>query len=124
MRTELIRRLVAIALAAGAATAAWGQGAASQVPMLDPWVPPEVREKATVQGSPTSGEALRVEVERKLRARFEAAAGRGGTLSREQARSAGLGAIARDFEAIDQRQSGRIGFEDYKAFLRSRGAAL
>ena len=103
---------------------AWAQKAAAEVPLLDPWVPPAVREKAVSPGVPTEGAALRAQVEAKLRARFEAVAGRAGTLSREQAAGAGLGAIARDFDAIDRRGAGRVSFEDYKQFLRSRGAQL
>ena len=89
--------------------------------MLDPWVPPAVRERA-VMTAPLEGAALRAEVERKLRLRFEAAAGPSGRMTREQARAAGLGAIARDFEAIDRRGSGRIGFDDYRSYLQARRA--
>ena len=114
MRTE---RAFAAAILAFASTLAIGQGTASDVPMLDPWVPPAVRERAAVT-APLEGAALRAEVERKLRQRFEAAAGPSGRMTREQARAAGLGAIARDFEAIDARGAGHIRFEDYKRFLR------
>ena len=38
--------------------------------------------------------------------------------------SSRLGAIARDFEAIDKRGAGRVSFEDYKQYLRTRGAAF
>ena len=96
---------------------AWAQKAGSEVPMLDPWVPPAVREKALPQVAPAEGAALRAQVEAKLKARFDAVAGKGGTLTREQAAAAGLGAIARDFAAIDRRGAGRVTFEDYKAFL-------
>jgi hypothetical protein len=118
------RWIAAIALAATLPVSAWAQKAAAEVPLLDPWVPPSVREKAVVQAAPAEGAALRAQVEAKLRASFDAVAGRSGSLTREQAAGAGLGAVARDFDAIDKRGSGRVSFEDYKRYLRSRGAAL
>jgi hypothetical protein len=96
--------------------------AAAEVPMLDPWVPPSVREKAAagVQPAATEGDALREQVRAKLRRRFDAAAGPAGTLTREQARSAGLGAIADQFDAIDGARRGAIRFQDYERFLELR----
>ena len=89
--------------------------------MRDPWVPPAVREKSTLKLAPqTEGAALDAQVEAKLRARFAAAAKEGGTLSREQARAAGLGAIAENFEAIDRQGRGVVTFEDYRRYLRER----
>ena len=122
MRIE--RGIAAVAIAAMLPLGAWAQKAASEVPMLDPWVPPALLEKAAPQGAPAQGAALRAQVEAKLRARFEAVAGKSGTLTREQAAGSGLGAIARDFEAIDKRGAGRVSFEDYKQYLRTRGAAF
>ena len=52
--------------------------------------------------------------------RFEAAAGPERTLTRAQARSAGLGAIADQFDAIDRARRGAIRFEDYERFLELR----
>lgn len=97
-------------------------GASAEVPMLDPWVPPSVREKALGERPPeaTRGAALQAQVERKLRARFEAAAGVDGTLTREQARAAGLGFIANNFAAIDRQGDGRVSFPEYLAYLRTR----
>lgn len=122
MRTEGL--LAAAVVAAMLPMGAWAQKAAAEVPLLDPWVPPAVREKAVPRSAPAEGVALRAQVEAKLRARFEAVAGKGGALTREQAAGAGLGAIARDFDAIDKRGTGRVSFEDYKQHLRSRGATL
>ena len=90
--------------------------------MRDPWVPPEVAKQARVT-APSSGIELRQEVERKLRARFAAAAP-SGSLSREEARAAGLGFIDRHFDAIDRSHAGRVSFEDYRRFLVARGALL
>jgi hypothetical protein len=95
--------------------------AVMEVPMRDPWVPPELREKALVAPpEPTQGAALREQVRAKLKRRFDAAAGPGGTLTAEQARSAGLGAIADQFGAIDRAGRGAIRFEDYERFLEAR----
>ena len=89
--------------------------------MLDPWVPPEVRAKAMVAPPvATEGEALRQQVRAKLKRRFDAAAGTAGTLTRDQARSAGLGAIADRFDAIDRAGRGVVRFEDYERFLELR----
>lgn len=90
--------------------------------MLDPWVAPEVVERARTAAPPvaTEGAALREQVRAKLKRRFEAAAGPGGTLTAAQARSAGLGAIADQFGAIDRAGRGAIRFEDYERFLELR----
>ncbi|MEO7742716.1 MAG: hypothetical protein ABIR98_07260 [Usitatibacter sp.] len=99
---------------------AFAQGAAADVPMLDPWVPPALKAKAAASRvGATQGAALRADAEAKLKARFDAAAGEVGTLTRGEAAARGLGAIARDFEAIDRRGAGRITFEDYRQFLRA-----
>jgi len=97
--------------------------AAAQVPMLDPWVPPEARKPSTA--APTQGAALREQVERKLRQGFDAAdAAHSGALTREQASAAGLGYVARHFDEIDRRRTGTVRFEDIKRYLRERGAQL
>ena len=129
METERRLALKILAAAAGLALApalAWAQApsalpdAVAEVPMLDPWVPPELREKAAAQPAPkrARGAQLQQQVERKLRARFDAAAGGTGVLTRDQARAAGLGAIDRDFDAIDRRGSGFITFDDYLRHLQ------
>lgn len=124
MRTDLFRRLAASVLLALALPVAAQQGkAVSEVPMLDPWVPAEVREKAAAAPAPyvaTEGAALNEQVRAKLKRRFDAAAGSAGTLTRQQARSAGLGAIADRFDAIDRAGRGAIRFEDYERFLELR----
>ena len=102
------KRLAWLALAALPALA--------QDVMRDPWVPPGV------QGSPayveTRGEALRMQVERKLRAQFDAAdVAKSGMLTREQASAAGLGYIAANFDAIDRERRGAVRFEDVRRYL-------
>jgi hypothetical protein len=92
-------------------------------PLRDPWVPEHARKAASAP--PTEGAALRAQVEAKLRATFDAAdAKRSGTLTREQAKAAGLGYVAEHFDRIDTHKSGRVSFDDVKRYLRSRGAAL
>jgi hypothetical protein len=91
-------------------------------PMVDPWVPPELRHPAPSQ--PTQGAELRAQVARKLKTDFDAAAGSSGTLTQAQAKAAGLGLIARHFGEIDQGNSGFVRFEDVKRFLQRRGAQL
>jgi hypothetical protein len=115
-----IAAFFALAMMAGSALAQ--QPPISEVDVRDPWVPPSVREKA--RAAPpvpqTRGAALQAQVDEKLRKRFEAAAGPGGKLTREQARASGLGAIAADFEAIDRGGRGAVSFDDYRAYLRER----
>ena len=119
-RRNFLRALLAAALLALPAWAHAQQNkAAAEVPMLDPWVAPEVREKALVAPA-TQGEALRAQVRAKLKRRFDAAASPDGTLTAAQARSAGLGAIADQFGAIDRGGRGTIRFEDYERFLELR----
>ena len=115
-------------MAALIATLAWGYaGAQMKVSppgeLCDPCLPPAMKKTATPKRAVTEGPALRAEVEQRLRAPFDAAA-REGLLTREQAAAAGLGFIARNFEAIDRSGRGTIRFEDYRAFLKERGAAL
>lgn len=124
MGTERRRFLLGLATAAllalPMAASAQQPKAVSEVPMLDPWVPPAVREKALVAPPATEGAALREQVRAKFKRRFEAAAGPAGTLTPEQARSAGLGAIADQFGAIDRAGRGAIRFDDYERFLELR----
>ena len=109
--------------------ALWSGCALAQAPavqigeMCDPCLPPPLRSLPVPKRASAEGPALRSEVERRLRAPFDAAATEG-LLSREQAAAAGLGFIARNFGAIDRAGRGSIRFEDYKAFLKDRGAAL
>ena len=120
------RRRFLLSLVAGALLALPGYALAQQdkafeVPMLDPWVPPQVVEKARLVPVPaTEGEALKQQVRAKLKRRFDAAASPDGTLTAAQARSNGLGAIADQFGAIDRGGRGAIRFEDYERFLELR----
>jgi hypothetical protein len=103
-------------------TGAHAAGAVTEVPMLDPWVPPAVRQSASAPV--TRGAALQAQVQAKLRASFDAAdVEHVGSITIAQARAARLGLVAHNFDRIDTHRSGRVSFEDLKRFLRSRGAA-
>lgn len=108
MRTLLLAVLGALALPL-----------AAQEVRKDPWIPPQV--KRSENYTETRGEALRAQVEGMLRRQFDAAdAAKSGTLTREQARAAGLGYIADNFDAIDAARAGFVRFEDVMRFLRAR----
>ena len=83
----------------------------------DPYVPPHVKRV----GPPpveTRGDALKAQVEKKLRDQFDAAdAAKSGTLTRSQALAAGFGYVAENFDAIDTRRAGVVRFEDLKRHL-------
>jgi hypothetical protein len=115
------RFLVAVPLLA--ATWASGQGAVFERPRVEAWVPPAVAKAAETMPRAKRGDELKAEVERRLRADFEAAAP-AGSLTREQARAAGLGFITNHFEAIDRAGRGAVRYEDYRTFLRSRGGFI
>ena len=101
---------------------------AEEPQLRDPWLPDAVKSKrASVEGAyaPTRGDALKAQVERKLRDAFDAADVEGrGSITLEQARAAGLGRIAREFAQIDVGGTGRVTFDDYQRHLRARGAAF
>jgi hypothetical protein len=109
-----------------AAIAAGNPPATIEAPLADPYVPPRALPKVLVPAAPpTEGAALRAQVERKLAQAFAAAdVMRTGSLTREQARAAGLGYVVRNFDAIDRPKSGIVRFDDVKRFLRERGAAI
>ena len=106
------------------AVAAEPVSAQATLPLRDPWVPPELRNKGPT-ATPTEGPALRAQVERKLKLAFDAAdASHTGSLTREQASAAGLGFVAKHFDEIDRQKTGTIRFDDVKRFLVARGAQL
>jgi hypothetical protein len=94
--------------------------ASMQAPLCDPCVPPALRN--ATPAPQTEGAALQAQVERKLRESFEAAdVTHTGTLTREQARAGGLGAVANNFDQIDTAKAGKVTFEDVTRYLRARG---
>jgi len=99
-----------------------GEGPTVGGALRDPYVPPAARAQPH-NGHETRGEALRGQVEKKLRESFDAADAEGrGSITVDQARAANLGVVADNFDAIDTSRSGRVTFEDLKRFLRERGA--
>jgi hypothetical protein len=116
---------LALVLGAAMTSAALGaEQAIVETPLRDPWVPPETK-RAAVPAPETQGEALRAQVERKLRASFDAADVEGrGSLTRDQAQRGGLGFIAKHFDRIDTGHTGRVTVDGYLNYLRAQGARL
>lgn len=84
----------------------------------DPHIPPAMR-KPPRDGA--SGPVLQYQAMQKLKQRFEEADVDGsGSLSREEARNAGLRFVEKNFDHIDTAQRGVVTFEDMKAFLIQR----
>src|SRR4051812_10867669 len=116
-----MKRFALLATLLGAAAVHAGEGQ-SLAPLRDPWVPAESRAQA---GSvpETRGPALHAQVERKLREKFDAAdRDKRGSITREEARAAQLGVVADNFDAIDRGRQGRVTFDDFKHYLRAKGA--
>jgi hypothetical protein len=119
MRSPLLRAVCAGLAVAGLQAAA---GERTPEPLRDPWLPPLLRGQARPIPR-TRGEALRLQVESKLKQSFDAAdKAHRGSITREEARAANLGYIAEHFDRIDTARAGRVTFEDVKRYLRSRGA--
>jgi hypothetical protein len=124
-----MRLVLAATLVAALCLPAAAAGADGTLPpmLVDPHVPDAVAKKAArVQPKePSRGAALDAEVERKLRAAFDAADDEGrGSVTLPQARAAGLGLVVREFERIDLARTGRVSFEDLARYLRSQGARI
>jgi carboxypeptidase C (cathepsin A) len=90
----------------------------------DPALPERLQ--SITPAPPTIGDALAAQVVERLREEFEAApqAKRGGPITREQARAAGLGFVANNFDAIDVNHTGAVTFDDVLRFMRAQGAKL
>ena len=107
--------------------AAAAQQGGLQGPLQDPWVPPAVHKALPLRpmAPATQGAALKAQVESKLKSGFDAADVDGsGTITLAQARAAGLGLVADNFTAIDTARTGRVSFEDFKRYLRRKGADI
>jgi hypothetical protein len=108
---------------------------AASEPFRDPGTPPALRRSAApeeraralaaVRTAPrASGAALDAQVERKLRASFDAAdVHHRGALTAAEARAGGFGYVANHFDAIDERHAGEVTFDDLTRYLRRRRAA-
>jgi carboxypeptidase C (cathepsin A) len=91
--------------------------------LRDPVLPDALRNAVPVP--PTKDDALKAEVEQRLRVLFDGAhAKRTGTLTRDEAAAAGLGYIVKNFDAIDSRGTGAVTFEDVKRYMREQGATM
>jgi carboxypeptidase C (cathepsin A) len=91
--------------------------------LRDPVLPQALR--TTIPVPPTKDDALKAEVEQRLRGLFDGArAKRAGSLTRDEAAAAGLGYIVNNFAAIDTRGTGAVTFEDVKNFMRAQGATM
>ena len=120
-RIVLIAALATFATLGALTVRAFAADEPTPAPLRDPYVPSASRASAPMPE--TRGEALRAQVERKLRADFDAAdTERKGSITRDQARAARLAVVHDNLDAIDGARKGRITFEDYKRFLRARGA--
>ncbi len=122
MRAAVAACVLAAACACPHVLAADAAPAAIETPWRDPWVPPAQRVPS--KEAPAEGEALRAQVNAKLAAAFAAAdTAHTGTLTRAQAKAAGLGFVANHFDDIDVRRSGTIRFDDVIRYLDERRAS-
>lgn len=96
--------------------------ACAQVPagQQGPFLPPALRSPPPT--TPASGQALRNEALDKLKKRFqEADLDTSGSLTREEARRAGLGFVDNNFDEIDTAGRGKVSFDDVRKFMAQRG---
>jgi hypothetical protein len=85
----------------------------------EPYLPPALRKP--LRDASTGTALLRYQPMQKLKKRFDAADLDGsGTLSREEARQAGLTVVEKNFDHIDTGQRGAVSFDDLKTFLIQR----
>jgi hypothetical protein len=85
----------------------------------EPYVPPSLRRP--LPDASSGPILLRYQAMQKLKKRFDEADLDGsGTLSRDEARKAGLGFIDKNFDHIDTAQRGTVNFDDLKAWLIQR----
>ncbi|HZR35054.1 MAG TPA: hypothetical protein VFA75_06730 [Nevskia sp.] len=107
------------AVADAADTAPSGRSGMSE--LGDPYVPPAARHPSGE--APTSGEALRRQVDAKLQRRFEAAdTQHTGQVTREQAQLAGWGYLVRHFDRIDTAHSGSVSLEQVRQYQSAAAA--
>ena len=88
-------------------------------PHPGPYLPPDKRQPTPE--APASGAALRAQAMQKLKQRFDAAdLDASGSLTREEARKAGLGFVVKNFDRIDASHRGAVSFDDLKIYLQQR----
>jgi hypothetical protein len=101
------------------AASLFAAGAMAEAVLRDPAVPEALRHVRPA--TETRGEALRAQVQAKLRARFDAADTTGaGHISRAQAEAAGLGYLARHFDEIDAGRHGSVSWAQVQAWVAQR----
>jgi hypothetical protein len=93
--------------------------AGMSTPYSDSYVPRSMRQpQRDIAPGPV---LLRFTTVQKLKKRFEDAdTDHSGTLSREEARQAGLGVVDKNFDSIDTAQRGNVSFDDLNAYLIQR----
>ncbi len=106
-------------LAFSVAVLADSEDFSADLPQGDPVVPPALRQAPRDNGA--SGDALRQQVLKKLKARFDAAdINHDARLTADEAKTAGLGFVTQHFADIDSEQRGSVSFDDIKKFVQSR----
>jgi predicted small lipoprotein YifL len=85
-----------------------------------PYLPPALR--SPPPSTPTSGAALRNEAMDKLKKRFqEADLDASGSVTRDEAKRAGLGFVENNFDEIDTAGRGQVSFDEVRKFMAQRG---
>jgi len=83
------------------------------------WLAPALRKPDT--STPSSGKALREEVERKFEKQFQRAdVANRGAITRDEANTGRMGFVAAHFDEIDTARRGTVTFADVRLFLRAR----
>ena len=121
------KSLAAVPTPAAAAPAETPASAAAMPPAVfethvhGPSLPESIRGLAP--SPPSHGNAFEAEVTQRLRDLFDSAHGHeAGRLTKEEARAAGLGFVAKHFDEIDAARAGSISFEDFQRYLAGSAA--
>lgn len=94
---------------------------ASDMPVGDPVLPPTLRQAP--REKPASGDDLRLQVLKKMKARFDAADSDHDTrLTQDEAKAGGLVFVANHFAAIDTARRGSISFDDVRKYMQAQQA--
>jgi hypothetical protein len=122
LQCVMIAAAASVAVHAGAQTPNQDPGmppVARSSPAYEPYLPPALRKP--LRDATPGAVLLRYQPMQKLRKRFEAADQDGsGTLSRDEARKAGLTVVDKNFDHIDTAQRGNVSFDDLQTYLIQR----
>jgi hypothetical protein len=111
-----------LAMLAVALTASPVATAQQSIPPQGPSVPPSLRSPPPY--TPASGQDLRDEAMRKLQRQFDQAdVDRNGSLTRTEAKRAGLGFVERSFDDIATPGRDRVSFSEVRGFMAERARA-